>query len=158
MTTALAHYTAVRDLIGEEDLANIKTVLDFIHALKVVPGGVFEAAGTLMDIIEPGRIAEDGSNMNLEDLLTRAAKEGHFLIVYHDDPRQPDYVGGDVDKALEAIRACDEMKVIIRSGAGSEPERLAWLFCVQQGPDMDPLEEISDCCGPWLEEIGYVSV
>lgn len=91
----------------------------------------------------------------LEQVLERAKEAGFGFRVYGDDIGDPDYDGDDDEDALEAIRACDEMQVMILD---ENLQVKAWLLCVQQGPGSDPEEEVADCSGAWLEEIGYVTV
>lgn len=152
--TALDHYTTVHNIIGKEDLAEIKVVLDYLSNQIVLPDAVDQARGVLMDILEPGRIAEDGSNLDLEGLLKRAVAADMTIWVYYETQGACDYSGQDVDTALTHIRNCDEMQVALEDSKGNVR---AWLLCVQQGPDMDPAEEVADCSGPWLEEIGFAS-
>lgn len=57
---AIDHYQAVKDLIGAEDMAHIKTFLDWIDASVQLPEGdaVMQGYGVLVDILDPTGIAE----------------------------------------------------------------------------------------------------
>jgi hypothetical protein len=133
--TIVADTVAITDTVWmKEDILKGATVVDYIDGLV----GVAK---------EPPK--------TLEELLNLAVGNCDFTVIaYYETPIETDYNGRDVEKALEAIRECDEMNVILQDTTGATR---AWLYIVQQGPDMDPEEEISDCSGAWLEEIGYVS-
>lgn len=76
-------------------------------------------------------------------LCSDAVAAGHSLRCSYDG--EVDYEGRDVAKAVEALRACDEMKLTILSG--SVPVGSALII-----PGLEPDEEIADYSGAWIDK------
>ncbi len=87
--------------------------------------------------------------MTVRDLLATALTAGMTFIVRYGG--EVDYVGQNIDKAMDAIEACDEMEVHFFEE--DEPEyMLGWALIIN---DLDEDEKIADCSGivnKWLDE------
>ncbi|WP_456868279.1 hypothetical protein [Galbibacter sp. BG1] len=67
------HYKAVRDLIGKEDVAQIKAFTDWFvqaHDLEKAPQFVQDAIGLFCDIFDPTGIAEQDANFTESPIFT----------------------------------------------------------------------------------------
>lgn len=87
-------------------------------------------------------------------LLQDAKKEGMYFRCYYDDWEDPDYLGDDVAKALEALTACDEMRLrLVRREPDPETgRRVAAVVFIIPDVSMEADEVIADyLVTPWME-------
>ncbi len=86
--------------------------------------------------------------MTVRDLLTTALTAGLSFVVRYGS--EIDYQGENIDDAMDAIEACDEMEVHFYD---DESDRYAgWALIIN---DLDEDEKIADCSGivnKWLDE------
>lgn len=83
----------------------------------------------------------------LKAMLLAAVALGYTITVAYDDD-EVDYEGSDVNEAIEAIEACDEISVFI-----SEEQEDGSLDVVGSAlivNDLDDDERIADCSG-WVD-------
>lgn len=76
----------------------------------------------------------------LDQLLDHCAAQGFVFIAYYDDPREADYRGTDKALAKEALEACDEMKLAVRT---ADNVRVGTFLIVNEF-EGDPEEQIAD--------------
>lgn len=79
----------------------------------------------------------------LRKLCTDAVTQGFTLVCVYDG--EVDYRGANVDKAIEAMTACDEMVLrVVRDG-----KSYGWALIVNEA-GQDPIEQIADTAGSWV--------
>lgn len=87
-------------------------------------------------------------------LLGDAKAEGMLFRCYYDEPTEPDYLGDDIQAALDALTACDVMHLnLIKPNPDPEGKPYVRLGWVQIIPDITshPEEIISDFSGRWVD-------
>ncbi len=86
--------------------------------------------------------------MNVQTLLDTAVAAGFILVVRYGD--EIDYRGQNVEAAMDAIEACDEMEVHFHDEGSRTASGWALIF-----NDLEDDEKIADCSGivnKWLDE------
>jgi hypothetical protein len=86
-------------------------------------------------------------------LLQDAKKEGMFFRCYYDEPTDPDYLGDDIEEAIEALTACDVMMLrLVWKEPKEDGKRCAAVVTIIPDITMDPEEVIADYrVTPWME-------
>lgn len=84
----------------------------------------------------------------LRDLIRDALAAGHTLVCTYGNGEEPDYTGTNLEEAMKALTACDEMWLILKN---SEGKRVGSAYII---PDQsfDPDEVIADYGGDWMEK------
>lgn len=77
-------------------------------------------------------------------LLQAAKREGMSFLCYYDSPFDPDYQGEDIEQALKALEACDEMKLSLIK----DEEALGWALIIQ---GLSPDETIANYAGDFID-------
>lgn len=90
-----------------------------------------------------------GRITTLKELLAHGVVEGWSFKCFYEDPAEPDYVGKDQAKALEALEACDIMHLGITDADG----RGVGSVVIVNDSEMDPEEQIADYGGSRLEAL-----
>ncbi|WP_262291375.1 hypothetical protein [Phyllobacterium zundukense] len=83
----------------------------------------------------------------LRAMITDAVKD-YTIIVYSEDVNDPVYWGRDVDKTIAAIKAHNEINVLIRD-AGRPDGTVGWVMVL---PGLLEHEQIADYSGRWIHE------
>jgi len=83
----------------------------------------------------------------LREMITDAVKD-YTIIVYNKDANDPVYRGRDVDKTIAAIKAHNEINVLIRDG-GRPDDTVGWVTVL---PGLAEHEQIADYSGRWIHE------